>query len=266
MNYEMMLGSLFYFLSAVATIICVCGIVGLARLWMLGKGKSPHGVSKSKWMQSFLNAALFQRQILEYGFVAWITHILIFYGFMMLFVLTATEATVNWLIAPHSESVMSYFTKGSGALIWAFWGDLWGLVLMVGIILALARRYIFPPKTMNTIVDDSVAIWFLFAVVVSGWVCEVVRLAARPETYDAVYSFAVYWMIPYLSGYNISEIHLTWLFWIHVLVSLVFVAYIPFSKFTHVFTSPLVYSFVTAEDSYTKEKWLRKERGASYGS
>ncbi|HUU39842.1 MAG TPA: respiratory nitrate reductase subunit gamma [Desulfatiglandales bacterium] len=266
MNYEMMLGSVFYLLSAITTIVCVCGVVSLVRIWMLGKGKSPHENSPSKWMKSFLGAILFQRQILEYGFIAWLAHILIFYGFMMLFVLTATEATINWLIAPHSEAVMNYFKSGEGALIWAFWGDIWGLVLMAGIILALIRRYIFPPETFNTILEDSVAIWFLFVVAVTGWVCEVVRLVVRPETYDAAYSFAAYWLIPFLSGFNLSEMHLAWVFWIHVIVSLVFVAYIPFSKFTHVIASPLVYSFVTAEDSYTKEKWLRKERRDSYGS
>lgn len=266
MNYEMMLGAVFYLLSAIATVVCMCGIVGMVRIWILGKRKSAHKILPPKWIKSFLSAVLFQVQILEYGFIAWLAHIMIFYGFVMLFVLTATEATVNWLIAPHSETVMNYFTRGNGALIWAFWGDLWGLVLMVGIILALIRRYMFPPKTFNTIIEDSLAIWFLFIVAVTGWVCEVVRLVVRPQAYDSAYSFAVHWLIPFLSGYNITEVHLAWSFWIHVIVSLVFVAYIPFSKFTHVIASPLVYSFVTAEDSYTKEKWMRKERGASYDS
>ncbi len=266
MNYEKMLGSVFYLLSAIAIVIFVGGVVGLVHLWMLGKLKSPHKNSASKWIKSFLKTIFFQPQILEYGLTAWFAHILIFYGFITLFMLTSVEAIVDWLIAPHSELVMSYFKTGNGALIWAFWGDVSGLIILAGILIALARRYIFPPKTFNTIIDDSVAIWFLFIVVVTGWFCEVVRIAVRPEAYDAAYSFAVYWMIPFLNDYNLSETFLAWSFWIHVIAGLVFVAYIPFSKFKHILASPLVYSFVTAEDSYTKEKWLKKERRENYGS
>jgi nitrate reductase gamma subunit len=265
MNYEERLGFVFYLLSAIAVIIFLGGIVGLVHIWMLGKRKSPHKTDSLKWIKSFLKTVFFQHQILEYGFTAWLAHLLIFYGFITLFMLTSMEAIVAWLIAPHSEPVMSYFKNGNGALIWAFWGDVSGLVILAGILMALVRRYIFPPKTFKTIIDDTVAIWFLFVVVITGWFCEMVRVAARPDAHDAAYSFAVYWMIPFLNSYNLSETFLTWCFWIHVIAGLVFVAYIPFSKFKHVVASPLVYSLVTAEDSYTKEKWMRKERKENYG-
>jgi nitrate reductase gamma subunit len=265
MNYETMLGTVFYLLAALATVIFVCGIVGLIHIWTLGKCKSPHKTFVSKWIVSFLKASLLQTQILEYSVVAWLAHLMIFYGFMFLLLLTASQAAVNWLIAPHSAAVMDYFARGHGALIWAVWGDFWGLVILIGLLIALVRRYIFPPETFNTIIDDSAAIWFLFIVVVTGWLTEVVRLAVRPGAYDSAYSFAVYWMIPFLKGYNLPETLLTWLFWIHAIISFAFIAYLPFSKFRHVFGSPLGYSFVTAEDSYTKEKWLKKERRESYG-
>jgi len=266
MNYDKMLGAVFYFLSALAIIVFVGGVVGLIHLWMLGKRKSPHKNNSKKLITSFLKTVLFQPQILEYGFTAWLAHILIFYGFMTLFILTSTEAIVAWLIAPYSESVMSYFKSGNGTLIWAFWGDVSGLVISAGILIALVRRYIFPPKTFNTIIEDSIAIWLLVIVVVTGWFCELVRIAVKPESYDAASSFAVYWIIPFLDEYRLSETVLAWSFWTHVIAGLFFVAYIPFSKLKHVISSPLVYSFVTAEDSYTKEKWLKKERRENYGT
>jgi len=150
-------------------------------------------------------------------------------------------------------------------LVWAAWGDFWGVIILVGILIALARRYIFPSEFVNTISDDAVAIWFLFIVVVTGWITEVVRLVVRPEAYDAAYSFAAQWIAPWLKGCNCSEVSLIWLFWIHGIVSFIFIAYFPFSKFRHVIASPLVYACVTAEDSYTKEKWLKKERITNYG-
>jgi nitrate reductase gamma subunit len=261
-----MLGTVFYMLAAVTTVIFVGGILSLIRIWTLGKGKSPHKIFVSKWIISFLKSSLLQTQILEYSVVAWLAHLMIFYGFIFLLFLTSSEAIVNWVIAPHSEAVMDYFERGQGALVWAVWGDLWGLIILIGILIALARRYIFPSETTNTIIDDSVAIWFLFIVVITGFLTEIARLAVRPGAYDATHSFAVYWMIPFVMKYNLPEALLTWLFWTHTIISFVFIAYIPFSKFRHVFASPLEYSFVTAEDSYTKEKWLKNEREKIYGS
>ena len=107
---------------------------------------------------------------------------------------------------------------------------------------------------------------FLFLVVVSGWFCELVRIALRPDSHDAAYSFVISWILPFLNGYSFSESFLKWAFWIHGIAGLVFVAYIPMSKFKHILTSPLGYSLVTAEDSYTKEKWLKKERRENYAA
>ena len=264
MNYEKMLGTVFYLLSLIAILVFTGGLIGLIRLWRLGKHQTPHKISTSKCLKSLLKGTFLQPQILEYSAVAWFSHMLIFYGFVALFLLTSFEAVISRLIAPQSELAMAYFTTGTGALIWAFWGDMAGLAILAGILIALIRRYIFPPKTLNTISDDAVAIWFLFVVVVSGWFCEVVRIALRPESHDAASSFVISWILPFLNGYSFSEIFLKWAFWIHGIAGLIFVAYIPMSKFKHILSSPLVYSFVTAEDSYTKEKWLKKERKENY--
>ncbi len=266
MNYEEMLGIVFYLLSVIAILVFTGGVIGLIHLWRLGKHQTPHKTSTSKCIKSLLKGIFLQTQILEYSTAAWVAHMLIFYGFVSLFLLTSFEAAVSWLIAPQSEWTMAYFKTGKGALIWAVWGDMAGLAILAGILIALIRRYLFPPKTFNTISDDAVAIWFLFIVVVSGWFCEVVRIALRPDSHDAASSFVISWMLPFLNGYSFSESFLKWAFWIHGIIGLVFVAYIPMSKFKHILSSPLVYSFVTAEDSYTKEKWLKKERRENYAA
>ena len=96
------------------------------------------------------------------------------------------------------------------------------------------------------------AIWLLFAVTISGFACEILRLLARPDAQDAVYSFAVYWLVKILSGIKISEIDLSFMFYFHGILSLVFLVYIPFGKLRHMFVSPVNYAFVTSSDQYTK--------------
>ena len=258
MHYASQANIVFYSIAGIATLLLVLGLVGMVYIWMLGKEK-PLGteIKVSKWITSILKAGILQTQILEYGVLAWLAHIMIFWGFMFLLLLTSFHFILIWMV-PSSSSFFHYFKAGSGNFFLAFWGDFWGLTLLIGILLALFRRYILRPETQNTISDDSIAIWFLFVLTISGFMCEAVRLAARPEAQDAAYSFAVNWIVPFLRQYNWAEAHITYFFWIHAILSFIFFVYIPFSKFRHIFSSPLDYAFVTASNRYTKESWLKR--------
>lgn len=259
MHYETQANIVFYSIAALATLVLLLGLIGMVHFWSLGKSKHLDAEIKvSKWIRSIVKASFLQTQILEYSFIAWLAHLMIFWGFISLLLLTTFHFVLNWLV-PASLPFFRYFKDGSGQLLLAFWGDFWGLILLMGVLLALFRRYILRPKKLHTISDDSVAIWFLLLVTLSGFMCEAVRLAARPYSQDAVYSFAVNWLIPFLHQYNLTEAQVTISFWIHALVSFFFLAYIPFSKFRHIFASPLDYAFVTSSNQYTKEKWIEKK-------
>jgi nitrate reductase gamma subunit len=258
MHYKIQADIVFYTIAGIATLLLLLGLAGMVHLWMLGKEK-PLGteIKVSKWITAILKAGILQTQILEYSTLAWLAHMMIFWGFMFLLLLTSFHFVLIWII-PSSSSFFHYFKAGGGNFFLAFWGDFWGLTLFIGILLALFRRYILRPETQNTISDDSIAIWSLFVLTITGFMCEAVRLAARPEAQDAAYSFAVHWMVPLLRRYNWAEVHITYLFWIHAIVSFIFIVYIPFSKFRHIFSSPLDYAFVTASNRYTKEDWVKR--------
>ncbi len=255
-------GPAFYSVAAIAIVIFCLGSWGVIHLWMLGKKDDPESSTSSpKWYRTFLKAILAQSQILEYGVLPWIAHIMIFYGFFSLLLLTTFEFVLTWLMPPHwihTLSVISYFKDGTGKLLFAVWGDLWGIVLLAGIILALYRRYIIKPEKFDTISEDSIAIWFLFVLTLTGFACEAVRLAVRPDASDAVYSFAVYWTVPVLKSFNWTETHLKAIFYFHGILSFLFIAYIPFSKFRHIFASPVVYSFTSTAGYYTKKQALQR--------
>lgn len=251
----------FYSVAAIALVISGLGFWGVIHLWMMGKRDDPEtSTSSPGWYGTFFKTVFTQSQILEYGVLPWVAHIMIFYGFSCLLLLTTLEFVITWLMPPHwihTVSVTEYFKHGDGILVLAVWGDFWGLVLLAGIILALYRRYIIKPEKFDTISDDSVAIWFLLILTVTGFACEAVRLAVRPDAGDAAYSFAVCWVVPFLKGFNWTEDFLKAVFYFHGILSFLFIAYIPFSKFRHIFASPLVYSFTSTAGHYTKKEPLQ---------
>ena len=228
------------------------GIADIIYMWRIGKEPTLNTeIRITHWIKYFLKSIFFQNQILEYGFLPWLAHIMIFYGFLNLLILTSLQFFLTWLI-PSDAPIVIYFRNGVGNPGMAVWGDFWGLVLLSGILLALFRRYVLKPEYFYTISEDAIAIWLLFIITVSGFLCELVRLSVHAGSYDAPYSFAVYWMVPLLKDFHLTEAYLSFMFYFHGIISLIFIAYIPFSKFKHIFASPLTKAFVSAGSQYTK--------------
>ena len=250
MHYESRV--IFYLLVLVATLVFAGGMAGLIHLWRLGKEPSLNrNIQVSQWVRYFLRAVFFQAQIRENGVYIWIAHLCIFYGFMSLLLLTTLEFFLDWFV-PANAAILEFFKSGPGNPVLALWGDFWGLVLLAGVLMALYRRYVKKPEILNTIAEDAVALWLLLAIILTGYLCEAVRLAARPESIDLAQSFAVAWLVPLLSGSGLSEGWVTSMFYFHGILSLGFIAYIPFGKLRHIIASPLTYSCVSAGDQYTK--------------
>ena len=259
MHYESQTNIVFYVLAGIATLILLMGLVGMIHIWRLGKAPTLNtDIKVPKWLGAILKASILETQIMEYSVLAWLAHIMMLWGFVSLLLLTSFHFVLNWAV-PTTSSFFQYFKAGNGHLLLALWGDFWGLVMLAGILFALFRRYIVKPDVVNTISSDSIAIWFLFVLTISGFLCEAVRLAVRPDAHDAAYAFAVYWLVPYLKKMHLTEVSVTYAFWIHGILSLLFIAYIPFGKFRHIFASPMDFSVVSAGERYSKVGWLKRQ-------
>lgn len=258
MHYEKLANLTFYILAIIASFIMVLGVVSMLHIWRLGKAPTLNkNINGWRWTGALLKASILETQILEYSFLAWLAHIMIFWGFISLLLLTSFHFIMNWLM-PSTSSFFAYFNSGDGNLFLAVWGDFWGLIMLAGTVIALIRRYIIRPEIISTISSDSIAIWFLFILTVSGFLCEAVRIAVYPDALDAGYSFAVGWFVPFLDNFHLTAASLKYLFWGHSILSLIFIAYIPFSKFRHIFASPLDFAFVTTGERYSKMGWIKK--------
>jgi len=93
---------------------------------------------------------ILQLQVLKQSKIRWIVHIFIFYGFLGLLLHTGILAFLSHFI-PSGSIISKYFYLGSGKLVLDLWGDLFGSLLLIGVIFAILRRYLLKAEQLDTI-------------------------------------------------------------------------------------------------------------------
>jgi Fe-S oxidoreductase/nitrate reductase gamma subunit len=170
-------------------------------------------------------------------------HALFFWGFFLLFIGTGLIV----LQADFTDLLFGFkFLKGKFYLLFSVVLDLAGLVALAMISGLLIRRYVLRPKGLESIKDDAIMHGLLLTILVSGFVVEGARMAVTElGTSLALWSpvglvFAK--GFAGLSEESLRFIHLvTW--WFHLLLVMVFIGLIPFTKFRHIFTTSANYLF-----------------------
>lgn len=187
---------------------------------------------------------LLQRKIMKRRFPG-IFHLMIAGGFMLLFVGTF----VTFIQTDLSIALLYNFLCLYLSLIL----DIAGLVLITGVLLALYRRCVIKPKYLETTWEDFAVLALLLLVAVTGFLVEGFRIgsgqASGPVCRSSPDSHRDWLWSPF--GYLVSlsfsglmsqpEMMFSWtVFWyIHMLLSFIFIAYLPYSKLIHIFISPL---------------------------
>src|SRR5210317_1332093 len=132
--------TLLYTLSLIIVLIMISGIFASVSLWM--KGKEPslhHAVSFPAIIKSFICDVLLQLQILKISFIRWLMHFCIFAGFMGLLAQTTLMAFMSHFLPPDNFLSKTFFDyqDGVGAHILDVWGDFFGLMLLLGLVIAI---------------------------------------------------------------------------------------------------------------------------------
>jgi len=234
--------ALLYTLSVIMILIVIAGMLASVSLWT--KGKKPslhHAINLPAVIKSFICDVVLQLQILKISFIRWLMHFCIFIGFMGLLAETSVMAFMSHFLPPDNAITKTFFDyeAGGGARILDVWGEVFGLMLLFGLSIAIIRRYIVPAKQLETISKDTVSILFLTAIGLTGFFCEAVRLMYPEYASVASYSFAGNFLAGLLKVMGLELLNYkTWV-WVHAAISMLFIIYIPFSKAWHIFVSPL---------------------------
>lgn len=233
----------FYLLAAVALIVMAVGVAARVMIWRRGKAPSWHSaLDRGALVRALFSRVLLQSTLRQQSLLRWAMHMAIFWGFVLLFAESLWLMVLDWFV-PEGSSLAVFFEGPGGHAVLNVWGDVWGLVLLAGIVTALIRRYVVRTPQLETLTDDAVALWFLLGVSLTGFAAEGARLAggAQPAAGWAFAGAAFTWAadLPGVEG-AMS------LFYVHGLASLAFLAYIPYSKMVHMLTAPIEISLAAA--------------------
>ncbi len=181
---------------------------------------------------------LLQRRLYRQSRPRWLIHGLIFWPFVFRFS-WGLVALLGSLWMPERSFVWPMVDKNNPATGLLF--DLSGLMLIIGLLLALVRGRISQPSRLpGQPRQDRLALGLIAAVVVIGFVLEGMRIAMTGRPDGSNYAFVGYGISTLFANPNeLTDIYgIIW--YIHALLTGAFLAYLPFSRLLHVVLAPIV--------------------------
>lgn len=231
-------GLTFFICAGLAVAVFIFGVYEHVMIWTAFRAEPLIGMLRwRKALRSLITEGLVQRQILRMGFYRWAAHVSMSMGFLGLFVQTSFLFFLDHII-PAASDFHRFIVEGQGRYVLDVWGDFFGTLLLLGLLMAAARRYILRPVQIETLFEDTVTIFFLLIVTVTGFLTEAARLALTPPATENWYSFLGYLMALPMRGLMTKEARADILY-AHIFLSLSFIAYVPYSKAVHMILAPL---------------------------
>ena len=222
-----------YVLGIVAVGIFVAGVFRARQILRENLPKEAKSKPKMSLVKT-LFLVLIQRKVRETR--CGIAHFAIFWGFILLFLGTVL-ATIDWDIAwlAFDKRVLS----GRVYLIYKLVLDIAGAVALLGLGYAALRRYIWGDPKVEPTQRSGIILGSLAGIIVIGFSLEALRLAAENPPW-AVWSPVGYLLSKCFSGMSVDAIRVTHVFvWvIHAITSLCFIAAIPLTFYAHIFKTP----------------------------
>lgn len=199
------------------------------RIWRLGQ-------PENRWQNvgtrigDVLIYGFGHKRILKDGFPG-IMHLLIFWGFALLMFATT-------IVALQADFGMNIFNGGLYIFI-KITANAFGLLAIIGVLMAIWRRYGQRPDRLDNKKDDAIVLALILAILVTGFVIQAVRMAALDDPWG-VYAFIGYAMAPLFQGLSettLEGVH-SFLWWFHFILVMVFFGYFPYSKLFHILLAP----------------------------
>jgi Fe-S oxidoreductase/nitrate reductase gamma subunit len=209
--------------------------------------------------KAMLGTVLTHRTIARRDRMAGTAHRLIFYGFVLLFIGTATITLDYDILGPLFGA---HFWRGRFYLGFSLVLDVAGVLLTAGLVYMMYRRgWLRPPKLDYARPDrqagdpdydrsayrreDWAFLWTLLVIAATGYLLEAARLvwlADRPDVWDARWWSPAGAVVAQglraagMTNMGGATLRLG-LWWFHGVLALLFIALMPFTKVKHIFTA-----------------------------
>jgi nitrate reductase gamma subunit len=226
--------------------------------------------SKPGWyIKILITEVIFHRKLFGQSFYRWLAHTLLVFGFVATFVVDMIKGFTTGYLVEFGVSWAHVFETGAIRPFLDFFLEFFSFLILVGCVMAIFRRFILRPDQLRTEEEDITSLLFILFLELSGFFIAGYRIA-HPEVAQArIYlanftppsannwiSFASYFSSQFLRDIKINA---DFLWYFHVVPSLIFFIYVPHSKLLHIFTS----SMTVISD---RQKQLRKDRDSEPSS
>jgi len=132
-------------------------------------------------IKSFFLDVLLQQKILKQDWLRWLMHSFIWVGFMLLLLFHALDETITAaLFSDYYSTVNPFF----------FLRDLFGLMVLIGLGIAVYRRFILKVPRLSTNGRDHYAIIILAVIMISGVFLEATKITSYSDFQRMVEDFA----------------------------------------------------------------------------
>ncbi len=245
--------ALTYLLFVLAMVICAYGIASRMRSWRRGAG-SPSRLSWRRRAGELLTHGIQQVTIWR-STAAGLSHFGIFWGFIVLFIGTGIVAVEDY--GTKILGVEPLIFHGRFYLSVSFLLEIFGILFISGLCVALLRRRMDRAYRPLTRPVDAAIIWTLLVIGITGFLLEGLRIAGadgRMETNSFEKWSFVGWglgaVFATLSEGTLRAAHLgLWL--LHMALTMFLIAALPYCKLRHILFSPLNVALANPRQSGT---------------
>jgi Fe-S oxidoreductase/nitrate reductase gamma subunit len=238
-----------YIFGLLTFLLFVYGIWRHVRRWRLSRSELKIGQLGKRFRNLFTQALVQLRTIQD--IYPGIMHLTIFWGTIALLIGTAL-ATIDWDVTHLFFDFQ--FLVGVAYNLFEVTLDVFGLLLIIGIVLAIYRRYVRRPARLQDLPgrglagEDAFILVMLTLIAISGYLVEGLRIAVTQPAWAAwspVGNMLASLFIAIGDPTN-QTLHLVlWIF--HILVSFALVASIPYTKLFHILAAPVNIFFHSLE-------------------
>ena len=130
----------------------------------------------------FILDVLLQIRLLRQDSLRWLMHICLYVGFMLLLLMHALDKFVTSVLFAEYYSTINPFM---------FLRDLFGLLVIVGIAIALYRRFIMRVPRVRTAGQDHYALIILAVIMISGVLLEATKITSYSKYQEMVEEYTV---------------------------------------------------------------------------
>jgi len=227
---------LMYVLFAAAIACFAFGIYKRVEFWRRGKEDKERFADWGTRLKILFREVFLQKQVRNSGYPS-ILHSFIFYSFAVLFVTTLiimVQYDMN-----HLFGLQISIFQGFVYVFFSVASELAGLLILVGVGMALYRRWVREPETLPDTGENSIVLLLIAGMVVTGYWVEGMRIAYLGDPWSPL-SFvgAIFAKLsPRVDPDTAGTLHAS-VWWLHTALALGWIAAIPYTKFVHLLSLP----------------------------